>query len=78
MKITRSDVSAALGDVTDALAARLIATGADRTELAAAVYEVETNSGEVRFSSPRVEELCRILTEGLPDLSSDEDYLAAG
>ncbi|HUS63476.1 MAG TPA: hypothetical protein VMZ28_02995 [Kofleriaceae bacterium] len=73
MKISRQDVSAALGDVTDALAARIIDTGANDAELAAAVYEVETNSGELRGTSPRVEELCRILSDGLDELAL-EDY----
>ena len=77
MKISRSDVSAALGDVTDALAARLIATGADQAELAAAVYEVENNTGEQRRSNPRIDELCRIIVDGLEDLQPSDYELTA-
>jgi hypothetical protein len=78
MKISRTDVSAALGDVTDALAARLIATGADQAELAAAVHEIENNPGERGgSSSPRIQELCRIISDGLDDLDPSAYDLAA-
>ncbi|HLU68432.1 MAG TPA: hypothetical protein VKZ63_19240 [Kofleriaceae bacterium] len=68
LPLTRSDVETYLGEVSDELAARIIATGATREELAQAAMEIEHGTGEPRqVTGPRVDELCRILAEELED-----------
>lgn len=64
MTLTRKDVETYLGEVSDELAARIVATGATAEELAQAAREIELGTGEPReVESPRVDELCRILVE---------------
>lgn len=66
--LTRSDVETYLGEVTDELAARILATGATREELAQAALEMEVGTGEEReVAGGRVNQLCRILAEELQD-----------
>lgn len=66
--ITRADVEEFIGDASDHLIARIIATGATREELAEAAREMELGAGELReVDTGRVNELCEILREELED-----------
>jgi hypothetical protein len=66
--LTRADVVELIGDASDHLIARVMATGATPEELAEAAREMELGAGERRIADTgRVSELCEILREELDE-----------
>lgn len=67
-RLTRSDIAECLGDVSDELAARILAIGVTRDELAAAARSVELGDGdEPSDVDLRIQELCRLIADELDD-----------
>ena len=67
-RLTRDDVFQCLGEVSDELASRILATGATRDELRAAALAIEIGDGdEPSGIDGRVQELCRLIADELGD-----------
>ncbi|HEU5057807.1 MAG TPA: hypothetical protein VFU21_14850 [Kofleriaceae bacterium] len=67
-RLTREDISQCLGDVSDELAARILAIDVTRDELAAAARAIELGGGdEPSTVDSRIQELCRLIADELDD-----------
>lgn len=67
-RLTRDDVFQCLGEVSDELASRIVATGATADQLRAAARTIEVGDGdEPSAIDGRVQELCRLIADELGD-----------
>jgi hypothetical protein len=67
-RLNRDDISECLGDVSDELAARILAIDVTRDELAAAARAIELGDGdEPSAVDVRIQELCRLIADELAD-----------
>jgi hypothetical protein len=72
--LSPGDVRQCLGEVSDELVSRILATGATADELAAAAREIEMGGGdEPSEMDERIQELCRLIADELGDELWDDE-----